>query len=294
MKDYRIYTDASADIDPAAIERYDIRFVPMHYTVGEEERLCVSLESADFLKQFYDAQRSGLETHTSQVTPHTYLETFEPLLKEGISVLYLSLSSGLTKTFDSVCLAVSELAEKYTEAKVVPVDTLCATGGMGLLLEAAGQNRDAGLSIEENADWLVSHRLSVAHWFMVDDLMYLRRGGRIPATTAVLGTALNIKPILKIDEEGKLITLEKKRGHKLALRELANKYTATRDKGRNRIYIVHGDCPDRADELEQALRGINPQADVTKQMLCPIIGAHTGPGMLAAIFFGNRTPESTP
>lgn len=291
MNNYLIYTDASADIDPRIIERYDIRFVAMNYTVGEEERLCANLESPDFMKKFYDAQREGRETHTSQVTPHTYIETFAPLLKEGKSVLYLSLSSGLTKTFDSVCLAASELAEEYKEAKVVAVDTLCATGGMGLLLEAAAENRAAGLSIDENADWLNAHRLNVAHWFMVDDLMYLKRGGRIPATTAVLGTALNIKPILKIDDEGKLVTLEKKRGYKLAIKELANKYTATRDESKNRVYIVHGDCPDRADELEQLLKEINPQADITKMMLCPIIGAHTGPGMLAAIFFGNRSPQ---
>ena len=291
MNDYLIYTDASADIAPSVIERYDIRFVAMNYTVGEEERLCTNLEHPAFLKKFYDAQREGKETRTSQVTPHSYIETFSPLLKEGKSVLYVSLSSGLTKTFDSVCLAASQLADEYTEAKVVAVDSLCATGGMGLLLEAAAENRAAGMSIEENAAWLSEHRLEVSHWFMVDDLMYLKRGGRIPATTAVLGTALNIKPILKIDEEGKLVTLEKKRGYKLALKELANKYTVTRDESKNRIYIVHGDCPDLADELEQQLREINPEADITKMMLCPIIGAHTGPGMLAAIFFGKRSSQ---
>lgn len=291
MNDYFIYTDASADISPSFIERYDIRFVAMNYTVGEEERICTSLEEQAFLQKFYDAQRDGQETHTSQVTPHSYMETFAPLLNEGKSVLYLSLSSGLTKTFDSVCLAASELAEEYSNAKVVAVDSLCATGGMGLLLEAAAQNRAAGMSLEENAAWLNDHKLEVSHWFMVDDLMYLKRGGRIPATSAVLGTALNIKPILKIDEEGKLVTLEKKRGYKLALKELANKYSATRDENKNRIYIVHGDCPDHADELEQMLREINPNADITKMMLCPIIGAHTGPGMLAAIFFGNRSAQ---
>lgn len=287
MNDYLIYTDASADIDPDFLARNDIRFVPMHYTVGEEERLCANPESAAFLKEFYDAQRAGKETHTSQVTPHAYIEAFSPVLEEGKSVLYLSLSSGLTKTYESVCLAAAELAEEYEGAKVVAVDSLCATGGMGLLLEAAAQNREAGLSVEENARWLNDHRLKVAHWFMVDDLMYLKRGGRIPAATAVLGTALNIKPILKVDDEGKLVTLEKKRGYKLAIKELTNKYTATRDEGKNRIYIIHGDCPDKAEELEQQLLEINPQADITKMMLCPIIGAHTGPGMLAAVFFGN-------
>lgn len=289
MNDYLIYTDASADIAPAVIEKYDLRFVAMNYTVGEEERLCSNLESPEFLKKFYDAQRAGKETHTSQITPHFYAETFAPLLAAGKSVLYLSLSSGLTKTFDSVNLAAAELAEEYSDAKVVAVDTLCATGGMGLILEAAAQNREAGLSIDENAAWLNEHRQEVVHWFMVDDLMYLKRGGRIPATTAVLGTALNIKPLLKIDGEGHLITLEKKRGYKLALKELAAKYAAARDENRNRVYIVHGDCPQHADELERLVREVNPNADITKMLLCPIIGAHTGPGMAAVIFFGNRS-----
>lgn len=290
MNDYLIYTDASADIDPAVIQKYDIRFVAMNYTVGEEERLCANLETPEFLKTFYDAQRAGKETRTSQVTPNSYIETFAPLLAEGKSVLYLSLSSGLTKTFDSVNLAAAELAEEYSAARVVAVDTLCATGGMGLILEAAAKNRADGLSIDENAAWLNEHRLDVVHWFMVDDLMYLKRGGRIPAATAVLGTALNIKPLLKIDNEGHLITLEKKRGYKLALKGLALKYAAARDESRNRVYIVHGDCPEHADELEQLVKSVNPQADITKMLLCPIIGAHTGPGMAAVIFFGNRNP----
>ncbi len=289
MNDYLIYTDASADIAPEIVSNYDIRFVAMNYTVGAEERLCASLETPEFLKSFYDAQRAGKETHTSQITPHFYVETFAPLLAAGQSVLYLSLSSGLTKTFDSVNLAAAELAEEYSRGKVVAVDSLCATGGMGLLLEAAAHNREAGLSIDENAAWLNEHRQDVVHWFMVDDLMYLKRGGRIPATTAVLGTALNIKPLLKIDGEGHLITLEKKRGYKLALKELSAKYAAARDAGHNRVYIVHGDCPDHADELEQLVLAVNPQAEITKMLLCPIIGAHTGPGMAAVIFFGNRS-----
>lgn len=288
MNNYLIYTDASADIDPAVIEKFDIRFVAMNYTVGDEERLCTNLETTAFLKTFYDAQRAGKETHTSQITPNFYMETFAPLLAEGKSVLYLSLSSGLTKTFDSVNLAAAELAETYSAAKVVAVDTLCATGGMGLIVEAAAKNREDGLSIDENAAWLSEHRLDVVHWFMVDDLMYLKRGGRIPAATAVLGTALNIKPLLKIDREGHLITLEKKRGYKLALKGLAEKYAAARDESRNRVYIVHGDCPEHADELERLVKTVNPQAEITKMMLCPIIGAHTGPGMAAVIFFGNR------
>lgn len=287
--EYVIYTDASADIDPKFLEKSDVRFVPMRYMVGEEERICSSLEEEAFLKKFYDAQRQGKVTQTSQITPHTYVETFEPILKEGKSVLYLSLSSGLTKTYDSVCLAAEELAETYQDAKVVPVDSLCATGGMGLLIECAVKNQAEGMSIEENAKWLNDHKGKMTLWFMVDDLMYLKRGGRIPAATAVIGSALNIKPILEVDAEGKLITIEKKRGPKMGLKALEGKYKKQRDDSYgNRVFIVHGDCEEYADEMEKMIKNENPDADVTKMMLCPIIGAHTGPGMVAVIFFGEK------
>ena len=271
------------------MEKSGVKFVEMRYTVGDEERICNSIEEEVFLKKFYDAQRTGKATQTSQITPNKYMEEFEPLLKEGISVLYLSLSSGLTKTFESVQLAARELAENYTDAKVVPVDTLSATGGMGLLVEKAVENQKNGMSIDENAKWLQENNLKTCLWFMVDDLMYLKRGGRIPASTAILGTALNIKPLLAVDSEGKLITVEKKRGVKTALKALVGKYNETRkpELG-NRVYIVHGDCEERADELAELVKEVNPEADITKMMLCPIIGAHTGPGMVAVIFWGDR------
>lgn len=287
--DYEIYTDASADIDPVFLAKSGVKFVQMRYTVGEEERTCSSLETEEFLKKFYDAQREGKTTQTSQITPNTYMEEFEPLLKEGKSVLYLSLSSGLTKTFDSVQLAARELAQDYTQAKVVPVDTLSATGGMGLLVEKAVENRENGMSIEENAKWLEEHVQKVVLWFMVDDLMYLKRGGRIPASTAILGAALNIKPLLEVDSEGKLVTVEKKRGSKAALKALAAKYAKTVDKQMGeRVYIVHGDGAEYADELERLVKEENPNVDITKMMLCPVIGSHTGPGMTAVIYWGTR------
>lgn len=287
--DYVIYTDASADIDAEFLAKSGVKFVQMRYTVGDEERTCSSLEDEAFLKKFYDAQREGKTTQTSQITPNAYMEEFEPILKEGKSVLYLSLSSGLTKTFDSVQLAARELAETYTEAKVVPVDTYSATGGMGLLVEMAVANKEKGMSVEENAKWLEENCKKVVLWFMVDDLMYLKRGGRVSASTAIIGTALNIKPLLEVDGEGKLITVEKKRGVKAALKGLLAKYTETMDKSiSNRVYVVHGDCRERAEELAQMVKEANPDADVTTMMLCPVIGSHTGPGMTAVIYWGTR------
>ncbi len=286
---YVIYTDASADVDKKFFQEKGVHMVPMGYTIGEEERICQDLESEETLKQFYDIQRDGMVTRTSQIVPQKYIEIFEPVLKEGKDVLYLPLSSGLTKTVDSANLAKQELAEMVPDGVFLPVDTLAATAGMGLLVEKAVENMEKGMTLEENAKWLEENRQRTCHWFMVEDLMYLKRGGRIPATTAVLGTALNIKPILKVDDEGKLITIDKKRGEKMAVKNLLDRYMESRDSQMgDRVYIVHGDCPGRADLLEKKILEVNPAAKITKMYLSPIIGAHTGPGMIALIHFGKR------
>lgn len=289
---YLIYTDASADVDLERLGKDAISFVPMRYMVGDEERVCTSLESEEFLKKFYQAQREGKDTRTSQITPNSYREAFEPLIKEGISVLYLSLSSGLTKTFDSVCLAARDLAEDYSDAKVVPVDTFSATAGMGLLLERAVANREKGMSIEENAADLQVATQQVAHWFMVDDLMFLKKGGRISASAAVIGSALNIKPILIINPEGKLDTVEKKRGPKMAFKSMIEKFKTHRnDAFGKRVYILNTDAPEYADELEKLVLKELPDADITKMMMCPVIGSHVGPGFCAIVFGGDRNPK---
>ncbi len=289
MNQYVIYMDMSGDLDESFAREHDIRFVPMMYTIGSQEKFCTALEKEEDLKPFYDAQRQGIETRTSQVTPQQYIDIFRPWLEKGMDVLYLSLSSGLTKTFDSVRLAARDLAEDCPQAAVYPVDTLSATGGMGLLAEQAALNREKGLSAEENMEKLNELRWKVCHVFMVDDLMYLKRGGRIDPATALLGTALSIKPILVIDSKGKLPTIRKKRGVKLAMKELVNIYRERRDTSLpDRAYVVHADCDDRADELISQLKAVNPGADICRRMLCPVIGAHVGPGMFAVIFFGDR------
>ncbi len=286
---YVIYMDASGDVDRAFFEEKGVGMVPMGYTLGEEEQICEALEPEETLKQFYDMQRNGNVTQTSQIVPQKYIDIFEPVLKEGKDVLYLALSSGLTKTVDSANLAKRELAETVPDSVFRPVDTLAGTAGIGLLVEKAVENMEKGMTLEENAAWLEENRLRVCHWFMVEDLMYLKRGGRIPATTAVLGTALNIRPILKIDDNGTLITIDKKRGEKMAVKNLLDRYMESREPQLGeRLYIVHADCPGRADLLEQKILEANPAAEITKMYLSPVIGAHTGPGMIALIHFGKR------
>ena len=288
MQDYVIFTDASADIDRAFLQAHDVRFISMEYSVGEEQRVCEGPEPEDVLKRFYDAQRAGTHTQTSQITPQHYKDTFKPFLKEGISVLYLSLSSGLTKTYDSVKLAKAETDGKYPGA-IYPVDTLSATGGMGLLVERAVANREAGMSVEENQADLREARHRVCHVFMVGDLMYLKRGGRVSAATAVVGTMLNIRPILVIDPRGKLITVAKKRGEKGGVREILARFAAARDpQAPARIYSCHGDAPDTTALLIDNVRKQVPELSAAVMPLCPVIGAHTGPEMVSLIFWGDR------
>lgn len=186
-------------------------------------------------------------------------------------------------------MAAMELNGQFTDVKVMCVDSLSATAGIGLLLECAAENRAQGMTVEENAAWLEENRLRLCHWVMVEDLMYLKRGGRLSAATAVIGTALNIKPMLWIDPQGKLQNFAKVRGLKPALNQLLRYYENAREGGENeRVYVVHSDNKEGAAYLAEEIRRRYPACRVTIQMLCPIIGAHTGPGLCAVVHFGNR------
>ena len=278
--------DASADIDSKVFLEEDIRFIPMQYSLNEEMRESKGIESEELLKSFYDSQRSGELTKTTQITPYQYINFFSKLLNEGYSILYLSLSSGLSSTYQSAMLAASELNDEHKDEKVYVVDSLGATGGIGVLLELACKYRKEGKSIEENCALLNNAKLKLHHFFMVQDLMYLRRGGRVSGATAVVGTVLGIKPILKIDENGKLVNFTKRRGNKLALEELAKLFNENYELNDSPIYVVDGDAKELGDFLASEIKKLIPEAVVKRNMLSPIIGAHTGPGLVAVCFIG--------
>ncbi|MCR5641130.1 MAG: DegV family protein [Lachnospiraceae bacterium] len=288
MNEYVIVVDLSANISTDFVEKHNLVFIPMNYSIGDEERVSAHMESDDLMKTFYESQRKGIETKTSQITPQQYMEAFEPYVKAGKDVVYICLSSGLSNTFNSVSLAKRELEEEYPDAKVYPVDSLAGTGCMGLLAEEAAYNREKGMSAEENYNKLCELVDSLCHVFMVDDLMYLHRGGRVPASTAIMGTVLNIKPLLIVGEDGKLPMIDKKRGIKPAMNRMVEIYEKTYRKDMNRVYIVHADAVDRAEFLKEKVLAVNPNADIEVQMLCPVIGSHTGPGMAAILYFGDR------
>ncbi|MDE7264354.1 MAG: DegV family protein [Anaeroplasmataceae bacterium] len=287
MNKYVIMMDVSGDIDPASLEKWDLKFIPMQYSLGDEMRTSVGPESKEVLKLFYDGQRKGDLTKTSQITPFQYEEYFEPYLKDGLSIIYLCLSSGLSSTYSAACLASEALKEKYPNVDVYPIDTLAATGGMGILAEEALKNRDNGLTVLENRDALLSFIPRLKNWFLVQDLNYLKRGGRISATTAVLGSMLNIKPILKIDEHGRLATIGKKRGNKMAIQALLGYFKEHFDStAPSTVYLCNADCKELGDQLAELLKKDYPQIEVKQATLSPIIGAHTGPGMLILSHIG--------
>lgn len=284
---YEIFSDVSLDIDKEFMQKDEVRFVPMEYMLGEETFHCERPESDEMMHNYYDKLRQAIPTRTSQIAPFHYVAVFEPYVKEKKSILYLSLSGGLSNTYESAQLAVEMLKESYGEVHVEVVDSLGATGGMGLLAEAACRNREKGMSLSENAAWLRENANKINYWFKVEDLMYLKRGGRISAATAVIGTALNIKPILTINGEGKLDTVAKKRGDSLALKYIVEQFADSFDGSFGEtVYICCADCMDNAAKLKQMVLELHPELVVKITMLSPIIGAHTGPDMLSLIYFG--------
>lgn len=287
---YLIFVDVSADVDEEYGSSHDLHYVPMQYSLGDEMRTCCGVETAEVMKQFYDGQRNGDLTQTSQISPYMYEEYFGPYFEQGYSILYLCLSSGLSSTFQSSLMAKEELKEKYPDLDLYPVDTLAATGGMGVLVERAIRNKENGMSIEENYASICEATKKIRHWFMVEDLMYLKRGGRVSAATAIAGTALGVKPILKIDEEGKLITIAKKRGAKMAINEVFSLFCKTYDTEckDDIISIVHADAYETAMILKDKIEEAYPGVTVRVGYLSPIIGAHTGPGMFAICHMGSR------
>lgn len=278
MKDYVIYTDASADVDSDFLNANGVKTVPMEYMLDGEPQSCYG-NDAEKYKEFYGKLRRGSNATTSQITPFIYEETFSPLLEKGVSVLYISLSSGLSSTFQSACTAAKTLKEKYPDADLIPVDSLFATGGMGLLCERAVRNKGNGLSAAENAsDLALLRKDKLAGVCFVDNLNHLRKGGRISAATAVFGTILNIKPLIAITDDGTLKNFGKCQGERRALKELADIYKKNADFSADySVYICDSDNPKGSEALAQSIKAINPDAVIKKVFLTPIIGTHLGP-----------------
>ncbi len=286
--EYQIISDMSIDIDEDFAKEHEIKYIPMSYMLDGEAHHCLGPETPEMMHEYYEKLRQKAPTSTSQISPHHYIEAFEPYAKENISLMYLCLSSGLSDTIQSAHTAVNMLKEKYPDFEIEIIDTLGATGGMGILAESAFENRDNGMSLSENAAWLRDHAKNVNFFFKVEDLMYLMRGGRVSAASAVLGSALNIKPILTIRPDGTLDTIAKKRGNRQAIKYLLDGFRQKFDPTIGKVvYISCADCMEDAERLKQEVLALHPEVTVRITMLSPIIGAHTGPNMMALVYYGS-------
>ena len=286
MSQYHIITDSGCDLNQAMIDQLNITVVPLIVNFrGQSLEDSVDAGIADM----YAGLRSGEPATTSAINPDRWTKAMEPALSRGEDVLVITFSSGLSTTYQSAVIAANELQENYPQRKIRVVDSLCASLGQGLLVWYACQKRDGGLSVEELTAWLEENKLHLCHWFTVDDLMYLKRGGRVSAATALVGTMLQIKPVLHVDDEGHLINVAKARGRKAAIEALAKKVGETGLPGENdTVFISHGDCIDDVKILEAILKEKYGIKNVFTYYVGAVIGSHSGPGTLALFFMGNK------
>ena len=286
MADYQIITDSGCDLSTGLLENMDVKKVPLSVLFRGETR-ADSVD--DGIKDFYDGLRAGDIATTSAVNPEGWKTVIEPAFRAGQDALVLAFSSGLSTTYQSAVIAAQELMEQYPNRKAHVVDTLCASLGEGLLVHYACRKRAEGLTLEDLRDWVEENKLHLCHWFTVDDLMFLKRGGRISATTALVGTMLQIKPILHVDDEGHLISVSKARGRKAAIDTLAKKAAELGEGFDNEtMFISHGDCVEDAQYLAQILKERCDVKQVHLGHVGAVIGSHAGPGVLALFFLGKH------
>jgi len=286
MSHYQIITDSGCDLPADLLEKLNVKKVSLSVLFRGRTRP----DSVDEgIKEFYDGLRAGDIATTSAVNPEGWKDVIEPAFRAGQDALVLAFSSGLSTTYQSAVIAARELMEQYPGRKAYVVDTLCASLGEGLLVYYACRKRDEGFSLEALRDWVEDNKQNLCHWFTVDDLMFLKRGGRVSATTALVGTMLQIKPVLHVDSEGHLISVAKARGRKAAIDALAKKVAELGEGFDNEtMFISHGDCPEDARYLEKVLKEKHGAKYVHINHVGAVIGSHAGPGVLALFFLGKH------
>lgn len=289
MREYVVTTENTCDMP---YEYYAEQGVEYLYLPCTLDGMVYNKEHDVEPKEFYTRMRAGAMPTTSQVNTEDAKKAWMPFLEAGKEILHIAFSSGLSGTYNSCRLAAQELMEEHPEYKILVVDTLCASMGQGLLLHKALELKKQGKTIDEVRRWLEEHKLNLCHVFTVDDLMHLHRGGRVSKVSAVLGTIINIKPMLHVDNEGHLILLSKARGRKKSLQMLVDmmeeRVGSYREKN-DIIYISHGDCQEDADYVGELVRQRWPSVKIVKtNVIGSTIGAHAGPGTVALFFMGDR------
>lgn len=287
---FEIVTDSSSNLLDETIGRFGLHILPLTFMIdGQQRQSFVKGEKSD-LKQFYTMMREGKVITTSLPNMSDSEILLRSLLEAGRDILYLGFSSGLSGTYQAIALLLDSLAAEFPERRVMHVDTLAASGGEGLLVYKAAQMAQAGASIEETRQWVEDNKLKLAHWFTVDDLMFLFRGGRVTRTSAWAGTMLNIKPVMHVDDDGHLIPLEKVMGRKKSILGMLKHMEETADApiSEQTVFITHGDCLKDAEFLRDKIAEKFGVTDIHINYVDPVIGAHSGPGTLALFFMASH------
>ena len=289
MSDFAIVTDTAAELLEELSVKLDIHMIPMEFTMsGVSYQHDAGYRQMD-AQTFFRRLRDGEMATTSAINPGQYVEYLTPILAGGQDVLLLVFSSGLSSTYQNSLLAAEELRVQFPDRKLYVVDTLAPSGGQALLVYHAALRRQEGASLEETRDWVEENKLHLAHWFTVDDLMFLKRGGRISAATAVMGSMLSIKPVLHVDDAGHLVNVSKARGRRASLRALVDKMEQTAIHPENQtVFIGHGDCLEDAQWVAEEVRRRFGTRSIYIAYTCPIIGTHSGPGTLALFFLASH------
>ena len=287
MSDYVIYTDSSCDFSIDDIKKRGLDSSSLTFRFDDSEKEFTNDEMS--ISDFYQKMRNGGIAKTAAVNAATFASGFEKILKSGKDVLYIGFSGGLSTTFNSAQIAAEELRSDYPDRKILTVDTLAASAGIALLIDLIIEKKNNGATIEEAYAFAEETKLSICHWFTVDDLVYLKRGGRVSAATALVGNMLGIKPVLHVDNDGHLINVGKVRGRKTSIIALADKYGELAvDTKNGKVYISHSDCIKDAEELAGIIETKYGAKTELITNVGPVIGAHSGPGTLALFFVGRE------
>ncbi len=287
---YRILTDSSCNLPEEMIDDLDLTIFPLTFMIDDVQYQSYLKGEKTDLKQFYTMMREGKVITTSLPNLQSADAMLREILDAGDDVLYIGFSSGLSGTYEAIDLLMKSLSPEYPDRTLLSVDSLAASGGEGLLVWHAAQLKNEDKDIHEVHQWLLDNRLHLAHWFTVDDLMFLFRGGRVSRTSAFAGSVLNIKPVLHVDDEGHLIPISKVRGRKKSLMALIDHMGQTADApvSDQMVFITHGDCIEDAEFLADAIRERFGVTDIMINYVDPVIGAHSGPGTMALFFLASE------
>ena len=278
---FKIITDSCCDLAELAAG-LDLTVVPLSVEMDG----AVYTEGDMTPKELYDHLRAGKMPKTSAVNPDGWASYIRPILASGEDALVITFSSGLSATYQSAVIAAEELRDEFPDRKIIVIDSLCAAAGQGLLVYSAAKLRAEGKSIDETAAWVEERKLNLCHWVTVEDLNHLKRGGRVSAASAMVGTMLNIKPIIMVNDEGKLVSTAKVRGRKAAIDYLTKKCAEATDK--DIAFVGHGDCREDAETCARILKEKYGFKEVHIGYVGAVIGAHTGPGVLVAFYMGEK------